>query len=240
MFTLLHEYRYITNLYTNSHKSLKKSIFSSDQFSVVDWTEHSNISEWVSEPNTGNKTDVSQDRQCQICHRNHIAKRRGELTHEIVHNASIIVICHSIDCDNVAVIYKACTLYWSAVLKGWAMLYSSEGMGILAKHCAAETYVGLILQYVLNYWGAIWSLVLFRTLAYSVSLLSVPQWWRRSLLRVYLCPFTLLWRIWQCSAPQRYLHELAFLYKDIFHWLFLRVLVIQPELEFQCQIWLIW
>lgn len=56
----------------------------------------------MSEPNTGNKADVSQDCQCQICHRNRIAKRRGELTHEIVHNASIIAICHSIDCDNVA------------------------------------------------------------------------------------------------------------------------------------------
>lgn len=131
MFTLLHEYRYTPNLQTDSHKSLNKSIFSSDQFSVVDWMEHPNMSDWVSEPNTGNKADVSQDRQCQICHRNHIAKRRGELTHEIVHNASIIAICHSIDCDNVAVIYKACTLYWSAVLKRWAMLYSGEMMWFL-------------------------------------------------------------------------------------------------------------
>lgn len=40
-----------------------------------------------------------------------IAKKKGELTHEIVHNASMIAICHSIDCDNVAVIYKPCALY---------------------------------------------------------------------------------------------------------------------------------
>lgn len=109
------------------------------------------MSAWVSEPNTGNKADVSQDRLCQICHRDRIAKRQEELTHEIVHNASIIAICHSIDCDNVEVIYKACTLYWSAVLERWAMLYLDEVMWTLAKHCAALTYVGSIFQYILNY-----------------------------------------------------------------------------------------
>lgn len=56
------------------------------------------MSERANEPNTGNKTDVSQECQCQICHRNHIAKRQGEFTHEIVHNASIIAIFHGIDC----------------------------------------------------------------------------------------------------------------------------------------------
>lgn len=83
-------------------KSLNKSIFSPDQFSVDDWEEHPNMSEWVNEPNASNKADVSKDHQCQICHRNHIAKRQWELTHEIVHNLSIIAICHSIDFDNVA------------------------------------------------------------------------------------------------------------------------------------------
>lgn len=91
-----------TQLYTGSLKSLNKSISSLDQFSVVDWMEHPNMSEWVNEPNASNKADVSQDCRCQICHRNRIAKRRTELTHEIVHNSSIIAICHSIDCDIVA------------------------------------------------------------------------------------------------------------------------------------------
>lgn len=148
-YTFTHSYTWLhacTQLYTGSHKSLNKSIFSPDQFSVVDWMEHPNMSEWLSEPNTGNKADVSQDCQCQICHRNRIAKRRGELTHEIVHNASIIAICHSIDCDNVAVIYKAGILYWSAVLGRWAMLRSSEVMWILGRRCATVTHMGLKLQ----------------------------------------------------------------------------------------------
>lgn len=135
-----------TQLYTGSRKSLNRSFFSPIQFYVADWMEHPNMSECAREPNTGNKSDVSQDCQCQICHRNHIAKRRGELTHEIVHNASIITVCHSIDCDNVAVIYKACILYWSAVLGRWAMLCSSEVIWVLARHCAAVTHVGLMLQ----------------------------------------------------------------------------------------------
>lgn len=105
--------RVCTHTHTHIQKSLNESIFSPEHFYVVEWIKHPNMSEWVNEPNTGNTADVSQDCQCQICHRNRIAKRRGELTHEIVHNASIIAICHSIDCDNMAVIYKACILYWS-------------------------------------------------------------------------------------------------------------------------------
>lgn len=100
-FFLLNSFKHI-QLHAGSLRSLNKSIFSPDQFSVDDWVEHPNMSEWVNEPNASNKADVSKDHQCQICHRNHIAKRQWELTHEIVHNLSIIAICHSIDFDNVA------------------------------------------------------------------------------------------------------------------------------------------
>lgn len=64
------------------------------------------MSESTAEPTIGNKADVSHDCHCQICHRHHIAKRQGELTHEIVRSTSKIAIWHGIDWENVAAFMK--------------------------------------------------------------------------------------------------------------------------------------
>lgn len=64
---------------------------------------HPNMSrEWMSQGEASNTADVSQQHQCQICHGNHIAMRRSELTHEIVSNSTIIAVCRCIDYDSVA------------------------------------------------------------------------------------------------------------------------------------------
>lgn len=67
-----------TCIYTKAQpKSLNKSISSLDWFfSVAARMEHPNMSEWMSEPNASNKADVSQGCQCQICHRQRVARRR--------------------------------------------------------------------------------------------------------------------------------------------------------------------
>lgn len=67
-----------TCIYTKAQpKSPNKSISSLDWFfSVAARMEHPNMSEWMSEPNAGNKADVSQGCQCQICHRHRVARRR--------------------------------------------------------------------------------------------------------------------------------------------------------------------
>lgn len=64
------------------------------------------MSESAAGQGTGNKADVSHDCWCQVFHRNHIAQRQGELTHEIVHNVSKTAICHSTDCENMAAFMK--------------------------------------------------------------------------------------------------------------------------------------
>lgn len=55
----------------------------------------------MSQGEASNTADVSQQLQCQICHGNHIAMRRSELTHEIVSNSTIIAVCRCIDYDSV-------------------------------------------------------------------------------------------------------------------------------------------
>lgn len=144
--------RALIQLWTNIHKSRNKSVFCSDQLFVACWMEHSKMSEWATEPNAGNKADVSQDCQCQICHRNHIAKRQGELTHEIVHNTSIIAICRRIDCENVAASVKPLFLHWSLELGRWTTLCSSGVKWVLVRKCFTVTHVGLILQKILHFY----------------------------------------------------------------------------------------
>lgn len=134
-----------TDVLKLTHTPETTALSSLDLFSA-DWMGYRAVSEWVSETDTSNKAHVLQDHRCQTRQRTHVAKRRKELTHEIVHNSSVIAICHSISCDNVAsCIDQQCR--------------EDEPCSVRVSWCdfwAAVTHMGLALQWGLNYHRAFW------------------------------------------------------------------------------------
>lgn len=103
------------------HKIRKQQFFLDflDFFYVAAWMEHPQMLVWANEPNASNNADVLQGCQCQIRHGRRVARRRWELTREIVQNLSIKAVCHSIDGDNVAsYIDQLCLEYESCSLPG--------------------------------------------------------------------------------------------------------------------------